>query len=407
MESPSDVIVIGGGPCGSVVALDLAKRGANVTVFEEHGETGVPSHCPGHLSINGLKRLGLYPLPKEIVENTFSGATFHSPKGNSFSTHFSHPITCVVNRILFDKYVADMGEKVGVEYRLNSRVSSLISEDGVVKGVTVQQNGKPEKKFARIVVDAEGISSRILRSTGLSSLNGRMVVNGVHAEVENVKDAEPDAVEVFFGKNYAPGFYAWLIPKNDGAAKVGLATKTGDPRELLRTLMLKHPIASRKLRSGKILRTTFHPITLGGPIPKTYSNGFLAVGDVASQVKPTTGGGVVSGMTCARVAAEVAHEALSKNDFSSQFLSAYQRQCKEILGFDVRFMLKIREMLNAISDEKIDDVISLCKKLDLGKSLQNVEDIDSQGRSFLRLLPNARVLTALFYFFLLFLSANP
>jgi digeranylgeranylglycerophospholipid reductase len=234
-----------------------------------------------------------------------------------------------------------------------------------------------------------------------------MIVNGVQAEVENVKDAEPGMVEVFLGKEYAPGFYAWFIPKNDGKAKVGLAAKTGDSRELLRRFMLKHPIASKKLRNGKVLRVAFHPITLGGPITKTYSNGFLAVGDVASQVKPTTGGGVVFGMTCARVAAEVAYEALSKNDFSSEFLSAYQRRCKEISSFDVKFMLKARKMLNAISDEKIDDAISLCTKLNLAKRLQNVEDIDLQGQSLLHLLPNPRILAALFYFFFLFLSANP
>jgi flavin-dependent dehydrogenase len=112
-------------------------------------------------------------------------------------------------------------------------------------------------------------------------------------------------------------------------------------------------------------------------------------------------------MTCARVAAEVAYEALSKNDFSSEFLSAYQRRSKEILGFDVKVMLKIRKMHDVMSDEKIDDVISLCKKLNLDKAFQNVKDIDLQGRSLLRLLSNPRMLTALFYFFFLFLSANP
>jgi hypothetical protein len=64
-------------------------------------------------------------------------------------------------------------------------------------------------------------------------------------------------------------------------------------------------------------------------------------------------------------------------------------------------------MLDAMPDEKIDDVISLCKKLNLDKSLQNVKDIDFQGQSLLRLLPNPRMLTALFYFFFLYLSANP
>jgi len=408
MKNLSDLIVVGGGPCGSFTAFNLAKQGANVTVFEEHSEIGVPSHCPGHLSIKGLKRLGLYPLPEEIVENTFYGAIFHSPKGKSFSVRFSQPVTCVVNRVLFDKYIAEMAEDAGVQYHLNSLVESLIVEDGFVKGVSIKQDGKKKEKFfAKIVVDAEGISSRILRLAGLSALNRHMLVNGVQAEVENIKDTEPDMVEIFLGKDYAMGFYAWLIPIGDGKAKVGLATKTGNPKELLSRLMFKHPVASKKLRTAKIIQIGFHPLTLGGPVTKTYSNGFLAVGDAASQVKSTTGGGVIFGLTCASVAAEVAYEALSKNDSSSEFLSAYQRRCKEIMGFDVKAMLRIRKMLNVMSDEKIDDAISLCKKLNLDKTFQNVKDIDFQGQSLLRLLPNPRMLTALSYFFFLFLSANP
>jgi digeranylgeranylglycerophospholipid reductase len=408
MKNLSDAIVVGSGPCGSFTAFNLAKHGVNVKVFEEHGEIGVPSHCPGHLSIKGLKQLGLYPLSKEIVENTFFGAIFHSPKGKSFSVRFSHPVTCVVNRVLFDKYVAEAAEDVGVQYHLNSHVESLIIEDGFVKGVSIRQDGKvKEEFFSKIVIDAEGISSRILRLAGLSGLNRHMLVNGVQAEVENVRDAEPGMVEVFLGKDYAPGFYAWLIPIGDGKAKVGLAAKTGNPKELLQRLMFKHPVASKKLRTAKIVQIGFHPLTLGGPVTKTCSNGFLAVGDAASQVKPTTGGGVIFGMTCAKVAAEVACEALRRNDFSSEFLGEYQRSCKEILGFDVKFMLRIRKALDAMSDEKVDNAISLCRKLGLDKNLQNIKDIDFQGKSILRLLPNPRILTALFYFFFLFLSANP
>ena len=408
MKNLPDIIVVGGGPCGSFAAFNLAKQGANVTVFEEHSEIGVPSHCPGHLSIKGLKQLGLYPLPEEIVENTFYGAIFHSPKGKSFSVRFSQPVTCVVNRVLFDKYIAEIAKDAGVQYHLNSQVEPLNIEDGFVRGVNVKQNGKTrEKFFAKIVIDAEGISSRILRLAGLSALNRHMLVNGVQAEVENVKNTEPDIVEIFLGKDYAMGFYAWLIPTGDGKAKVGLATKTGNPKVLLRRLMFKHPVASKKLHTAKTIQIGFHPLTLGGSLTKTYSNGFLAVGDAASQVKPTTGGGVIFGMTCARVAAEVAYDALSKNDFSSEFLNEYQRRCKEILGFDVKVMLRIRKMLDVMSDEKIDDAISLCKKLNLDKTFQKVKDIDFQGQSILHLLPNPRMLTALFYFFFLFLSANP
>lgn len=404
MNVASDAVVVGGGPCGSFAALNLAKHGVSTIVFEEHGEVGIPSHCPGHMSIKGLKHLGLYPLSKEIIENEFYGAVFHSPKGKSFSIRFSQPVTYTVDRVLFDDYVAKMAQNIGARYHLDSRVESLIIENGFVKGVTVKKSGDTEENFpAKIVINAEGIPSRILRQSGLSSLKRQMLVNAAHAEVENVKDAEEDIVEIFLGRDYAPGFYAWIIPKRDGKAKIGLATKTGNPRELLQRLMLKHPIASKKLRVARVLRTTFHPIPLCGPIPKTYSDGFLTVGDAASQVKPTTGGGVILGMTCARIAAQVAYGAFQGNDFSAEFLSTYQTQCKEILGFDMNVMLRIRKMLNMMSDQKLDNAISFLSKMRVDKALQNIGDLDFQGQALIRALRYPQALTALIYFCLLYL----
>jgi len=402
----SDAIVVGGGPCGSFTALNLAKLGVDVNVFEEHAEIGVPCHCAGHLSIKGLELLGLHPLPSDIVENVFYGVVFHSPKGRSFHVRFSSPVTCAVNRVLFDKYIAKMAERAGAHYFLNSVVESVIIEDGLVKAVIVRR-GKAEEKFsAKVMVDAEGTSSRILRQTGLVASNRHMLVKAVEAEVEDVQGLETSMVEVFLGRDYAPGFYAWLMPKGDGKAKVGLAAKIGNPRELLQRLMFRHPTASKKLRSAKILQTSFHSIPLGGPIRKAFSNGFLVVGDAASHVKPTTGGGVIFGMTCAKIAAEVAYEALSQNDFSSDFLCTYQRRCNRTLGSDVKFMLRIKKMLDALPDDKIDDAIKFCAKIGLDKTLQNFEDIDFQGRSFLRMLWNPRMPIALFYFFLSYLFAN-
>lgn len=405
-ENSSDVIVVGGGPCGSFTAVNLAKLGSNVNVFEEHTEIGAPCHCPGHLSIKGLKLLGLHPLPSEIVENTFYGAIFHSPKGKKFCVRFSSPVTCAVNRVLFDKYLAEMAEDAGAGYFLDSMVESLIVKEGFVKGFIVRREEAKEKFSAKVVVNAEGIPSKILRQAGLFASNPHMLVKAVQAEVENVKDMETNMVEVFLGREYAPGFYAWLMPKQDGKAKVGLAAKIGNPRELLRRLMLKHPAASKKLRKAKILHTSFHSIPLGGSIPRTFSDGFLVVGDAASQVKPTTGGGVIFGMTCAKVAAEVAYEALCRENFSSDFLCTYQRRCNKTFGSEVRFMLKMRRMLDALPDGKLDDAINFCAKIGLEKALQNFQDIDFQGRSLLHTLWNPRVPLALSYFLLSYLFAN-
>lgn len=406
MKNPQ-VIVVGSGPCGSFVALNLAKAGVSVTVFEEHGEIGIPPHCAGHLSLKGLKTLGLYPLPAKIIENIFYGAIFYSPKGKDFTVRFPSPVTCVVNRALFDKYLAERAMDKGAEYHLEAHVKSLIIKEGFVKGVVVKQKSDCTREFsAEIVVDAEGVSSRILRQTGVPTLNRRMLVNAVQAEVKNVDDVEPNMVEIFWSRKYAPGFYAWLIPKSDGKAKVGLAVKNGDPKVFLQKLMLKHPVASKKLNAAKIIKIAFHPITLGGPIVKPYSNGFLAVGDAASQVKPTTGGGVIFGMHCASFAAEVICEALNKNDLSSKFLSLYKKRYDKAYGFDMKVMLKMRKMLETIPDNKIEKIVDFCKKVNIDEVLQKIDDLDFQGRSLLRLLWGPRMLATLFYSFFLYLSAN-
>jgi digeranylgeranylglycerophospholipid reductase len=406
MKEASDVMVIGGGPSGSFAAMKLAQLGVDVTVCEEHKEIGIPSHCAGHLSLKGLSRLGMCSLPSGVIENTFRGASFYSPCGKGFTVLLDSPVTCAVNRVLFDKYVASKAQEAGASFCLDSRIENVIVEKRTVRGVVVKRESGSEEINAKIVVDAEGISSKIIRETRLPGLNRNMLINGIEAEVENVKDTDLDKVEVFLGARYAPGFYAWLMPKKDGLAKVGLGARRANPRELLQRLMVKHPVASRKLRGAKIKRVMVHPITLGGPIRKSYSDGFLAVGDVASQVKSTTGGGVVFGMTCATIAAEVAAEAVRQNKFSSDFLSAYQKRCNEVLGFDARMMVRMRRTLDAMSDARLDSLVGLCSKLELEKTLRSVEDVDFQGRTLLRVLRSPRVLAALGCFFFAFPFAN-
>jgi digeranylgeranylglycerophospholipid reductase len=380
--------------------------GLDVTVYEEHMEIGVPSHCAGHLSIEGLRRLGMYPLPSEIVENTYRGAVFHSPSGWRFVVSFDSPVTCAVNRVLFDRYLAEKARNVGARFCLNSRVVNLVIENGGVRGVIVRQPDETVRKMARVVIDAEGVSSRMLRETGIPRLDTRRLVNGIEAEVENVKDVDSSMVEVFLGKDYAPGFYAWLMPKRDGRAKIGLAARAGNPEGFLRRLVDKHPVVSRKLRGSRIVRVVVHPITLGGPIGRPFSDGFLAVGDVASQVKSTTGGGVVFGMTCAAICAEVVKDAILQNDFSSDFLSRYARECNATLGFDSRMMVRMRRLLDGMSDESVDSLIGLCSRFGLEKAFQSVEDVDFQGRSLLRFLRSPRVLAAVGCFLFSYLPAN-
>jgi digeranylgeranylglycerophospholipid reductase len=406
-NSADPVAIIGGGPAGSFSAFCLAKHGVNVTVFEEHPVVGVPSHCAGHIGIRSLRSLGLYPLPDGILENEFSTANFYSPNGTKFAVHLNQPVTCAVNRALFDAYLAKKAQAAGATYHLGSRVQSLCLEDGFVKGVNVTQGvGGVERFSANLVIDAEGVSSRFVRQAGLQPLKGEGLVYAVEAEVENVQGVEANTVEVYTGKAYAPGFYGWLIPRLDGTAKVGLATNHGNPKTFIDRLMREHPVASKALKNAKITHMAFHAITLGGPVAKAYGNGFLVVGDAASQVKSTTGGGVVFSVTCAKVAAEVAHAAIQQNDFSEKFLELYQKRCAERLGFDSAVMLRARRIIDSFSDQNIDRGLRFCARVGLNKALRDIDEIDFQGHTLFTVLKKPAAYVTLAYFLRLYLSAN-
>jgi len=405
VNGKTDIIVVGGGPCGSFSALTAARLGAEVLICEEHREIGVPKHCAGHLSIAGLERLGLR-LPHGIIENEIKGAVFHSPSGKEFVVRRGSPVTYVVNRELFDKHLSDLATKSGARYFLESRVKSFLFDSGFVVGVAFKK-GRGEKNLAsNVVIDAEGCSSTLLKKTGLQTLQGSMVVRAIQAEMDRVDEIDGDMVEVYLGRKYAPGFFAWIIPKRDASAKVGLATWAGDPREYLRRFMKNHPVASKKLRKSSITSLSLHPIPLGGPVPKTYSNGLLVVGDAASQVKPTTGGGVIVGLSCSKIAGEVAYEAVKNDDFSETFLSRYQSRWKELVGFDLMVMRQIRKLLNRLSDDKVDRIIDLCAKFGVDDVLEEVGDLDFQGRSLLPMIKHPTAVVTMLYFILSWLTSS-
>jgi geranylgeranyl reductase family protein len=351
--------------------------------------------------------MGLYPLPNGIVENTFRTANFYSSRGTKFSLHLNRPVTAALNRARFDQYLAEQAVAAGASFALNSRVQSLVISDGFVKGVNIQRgDGTQEQVSSMITVDAEGVSSRLLKQARLTALKPQGLVYAVEAEVENVRGIEDDAVEVYLSSAYTSGFYGWLIPRLDGTAKLGLGTNRGSPRDSLQTLMTKHPVACRQLANAKITKIGYHAISLGGPVEKAYANGFLAVGDCASQVKPTTGGGVIFGLTCAKIAAEAASQAILQGDVSSSALRVYQRRCSELLSFDFSVMLRLRRFLNSLSDDKVDEMLRVLGRLGVDKALSSQDEVDFQGKMMLRAVGNPSMMAALAYFAMLYLSAN-
>lgn len=369
----AEVAVVGAGPAGLIAAREAARRGAHVLVLEEHEQVGLPVECAGLLSLRGLRAIGLRPDGRFVL-NKFRAAVFYSPSGLQLRVEAPEPVACVVDRHQLDLALADMAVSAGAELMLGRQVRRAR-----VKPVCVELRGPWGSARAELVVVAEGFRSRLVWQLGLRTLDWRRVLPSSQVEIR-APGLEDDCVEVHLGRRVAPGLFAWAIPLGDGRARVGLACRGVDPRRMLR-VFLKRRFGLRGVRtpySGSVL--------VCGPIPKTYSERALVVGDAAGQAKPTTGGGVVLGGMCASIAGRVAAGAVREGDCSEGALRAYELAWRRLLGAEFSAMLKLRRLLDRMPDGLLDALFKLASELGLPSRVHEVADMDFQS-SLLRNLP--------------------
>ncbi|MEM1507586.1 MAG: NAD(P)/FAD-dependent oxidoreductase [Candidatus Bathyarchaeia archaeon] len=360
----ADIAVIGAGPSGLISAREASLRGVEVVVFEEHGEVGLPCHCAGLLSIKGLREINV-PLNGSFVLNRVRGARFFSPSKLSFSIERKEHIACVVNRHIFDLFLAEQASRSGATIKLNSRVKRsrrcgsrwILDTDG--------------EAAAKILIDAEGAASRILSMIGLKTLDKSRLLSGLQVDLEGV-DLDPDYVEVYFSNKLAPGLFAWVIPLGEDSARVGLACRGSDVRMRLYKFIKKR-FGEDFENKMRILKFYSGPVITQGAIKRTYGDGLLVVGDSAGQVKPISGGGVIFGGICASIAGEVASKAIIESNTSESFLKTYEVKWREKIGKELRTALFVRRMLDRLSDRNLDKVFSIIIEKEIYRDLTEGE----------------------------------
>lgn len=373
----ADIAVIGAGPSGLISAREASLRGVKVIVLEEHREVGLPCHCAGLLSIKGLKEINV-PVNGPYVLNRFKGARFFSPSKLSFLIERKDHVACVVNRHVFDLFLAEKASKNGAIIKLNSRVNKVkYYGDRWILNV-----GDGGEVMAKLLIDAEGAASRILRMIGFKTLNMSRLLSGLQVDLEGV-DLDPDYVEVHFSNRLAPGLFAWVIPLSEESARVGLACKESNVRARLIRFM--------KMRFGedfenkvRILKLYSGPVITQGPIKRTYGDSLLVVGDSAGQVKPISGGGVIFGGICASIAGEVASKSILEGNTGESFLKTYEVKWRGRIGRELRNALFIRNLLNALSDRDLDKIFSIIINKEIYKDLSETDEIDFHGNLIIR-----------------------
>jgi len=384
-----DVAIIGAGPSGLISAIKAVTRDVEVFVFEEHKTIGLPAHCAGLVSVKGFSKLGFHP-PSNAVLNKVRGAIFFSPSGHSFVVERKEEQAYVLDRVLFDRFLSLKAKRKGAKIKLACKVDSVSVEK---KGIFVKliKEGEESNITAKVLIDAEGVRSTISRKLGFSMPRG--LLPAVQFEMINV-DVDVDFVELYFGQKVAPGFFAWVIPTSDNSARVGLAAKNR-PLDLLRRFIKRNILVSSRLRRGKIARIIGGTVITGGPISRTWRSRILLVGDVAGQVKPTTGGGIILGSLCSAIAGKVAGKFVKEN-LPIDALGAYEKTWRKLFDREFKSMKLLRQFLNILPDKTLDKLFLYISRYDFNEDIAKFGDMDFQFKTIFKSLTNFKAMSIIF-----------
>jgi flavin-dependent dehydrogenase len=127
-------------------------------------------------------------------------------------------------------------------------------------------------------------------------------------------------------------------------------------------------------------------------MPKTYGSRTLFVGDAAGFAKPTSGGGVYTGIRSARHAAAVAGRCCESDTFSDAALGEYEQRWREDIGRELELGYRIFLMRQKISATDVDTLIRALDDPDTLRTIVEYGDMDRPGFLIKKLLVKPAIL---------------
>jgi geranylgeranyl reductase family protein len=370
MKNNYDVAIIGGGPIGAFLASKIASKGNNVSIFEKKNIIGEPINCAGLVTPRVFE---ICKIDKEkIIENRITGAVIHSPKNNKIRIGGDKTHAFVINRKKFDQTLIEKSLENGVELNLKNKLISARKINGNIE-FKISNN----KKFkCNLLIGADGPNSTVRRIFSFKEPKEYLI--GIGGEIEK-SNLNPNYVHIFVGNKIAPGFFAWIIPTNKKGdkARIGLCINNNTKKTVKYYFnnFVKHKFTTKYLEDIKINKITGGNIPIG-PLNKLYTSNVMIVGDAASQVKPTSGGGIYTGLKCADYCSKIALESINKNDFSKETLKKYQKLYQKKIGKEIDKGMIFRRIFKNLNDNQIDKYIIKFNNEKIVEIISKYGDID-------------------------------
>lgn len=347
--SRCDVLVVGGGPAGLIAARELAASAPDldVVLLERDRAIGAPVRCGEGVGHGGIAEF-MDPVDAPWVSRRITRVVFVAPNGTHVRVA-EGDVGYVLDRSRFEPAIAEEAGRSGAEIVIGTEATSLARLDHGWRVTTRGPSGAGTID-ARLIIAADGVESMVGRWAGLDTrVPSRDMESCAQYVVAGIA-FDPDAIYLHFGRDIAPGGYAWVFPKAVGIANVGLGIVAlrAEPGRSARVYLDRYleSYFPTGVRTGYTVGGVIVSPTLG----RTVTDGMILCGDAAHMINPLSGGGIVNAMKSGQLAAHVAADALRAGDVSAGRLERYHAEWMRLLGDDhVRFY-RIKEALAKFDD---------------------------------------------------------
>jgi len=351
----ADVIVVGAGPAGSSTAFHLAQAGLDVLVLEK---SYFPREkvCGDGLPPRAVKQLVGMGIPLNPEDGWFPNKGLRIIGGGvrlelDWPDLASYPgYGMMRSRRGFDETLARAASKAGVRLLEGVNVTGpvLYETTGRITGVTARASesdgdGAPRSYRARLVVAADGNSSRLSLAMGLAKRDDRplgVAVRTYYTSPRHDDDYLESWLELWDGDRLLPG-YGWIFGAGDGTSNVGLgllntsaAFQHTDYRGLLRRWLAGMPAEWGYTEENRTEPIRGAALPMGFNRTPHYTRGLLLAGDAGGMVNPFNGEGIAYAMESGEIAARVITQALSRPDQASteRVLQGYPQALRDAYG---------------------------------------------------------------------------
>ncbi len=342
-----DLVVIGSGPAGATTARIAAENGLSVLMVDKRQELGAPIQCSGAVSRHALEAVGITPAA-EFIHEAIYGFGVYDWQGEKNTVDYrwlkgdeygegdgKKPLGYVVDRRRFDRYLMTQAERAGAEVWLKTEGLGYTTNGLESCAIHLRQFNKEVTIRAKVLVGADGLQSQVGKWAGLRT---HIKLTELASCLQFIVDqVETDGLlEIITGHEWAPGGYAWVFPKGNGYAEIGLGvvrTMTERNAQWHLDYFMKHSFFKERFKNSRVLEIQGGGVPLAAPLRTQYADNLILVGDAARHVNPITGGGIHTALSGGYIAGHFLVDLIKSGITpSAENLKGYQDQWLEAMG---------------------------------------------------------------------------